>query len=296
MLSPWLAGEIHHVGSTSVPGLGAKPVIELLAEVRSLERVARRSSRCSALSYHWFPYEAELMNWFCKPSPEYRTHHLHLVVRGSPAVAPRSSSSATCCGQSRGDGARLEELKRRLADEHLHDREAYTRPPRRTSWSRCWLAPEPSDRLLLGVAGLRRLADRDLVEPLAQLLGGLAELRQARQRGEALEPEDALEERRRAVANRPARPVVAPGLGDQAAVEQPGNGRVRGDTADPRDLRPAARAEVGDDREGLEGGLGEPALDRPLEEPLAGMCSLARGPERIAPRTRSSTIPLRPSR
>jgi GrpB-like predicted nucleotidyltransferase (UPF0157 family) len=37
ILAPWLAGEIHHVGSTSVPGLAANPVIDILAEVRSLD-------------------------------------------------------------------------------------------------------------------------------------------------------------------------------------------------------------------------------------------------------------------
>ncbi len=37
VLAPWLAGGIHPVGSTSVPGLAAKPVSDILAEVRSLE-------------------------------------------------------------------------------------------------------------------------------------------------------------------------------------------------------------------------------------------------------------------
>jgi GrpB-like predicted nucleotidyltransferase (UPF0157 family) len=36
-LAPWLDGDIEHVGSTSVPGLAAKPVIDMIAPVRELE-------------------------------------------------------------------------------------------------------------------------------------------------------------------------------------------------------------------------------------------------------------------
>src|SRR5438034_2345666 len=60
----------------------------------------------------------------------------------------------------------------------------------------------------------------DLVQPFPDLLGALADVVQPRQLRQALEPEDALEERRRAVANRAAGRVVAPGLGDQPALGQ----------------------------------------------------------------------------
>jgi GrpB-like predicted nucleotidyltransferase (UPF0157 family) len=33
LLKPWLAGEIEHVGSTSVPGLRSKPIVDILAPV-----------------------------------------------------------------------------------------------------------------------------------------------------------------------------------------------------------------------------------------------------------------------
>ena len=72
----------------------------------------------------------------------------------------------------------------------------------------------------------------------------LAEVVEPRQRGEALEPEDALEERRRPVADRAARRRLASGLGDRARAREAGDGRVGGDAADPRDLGPRARAEV----------------------------------------------------
>jgi GrpB-like predicted nucleotidyltransferase (UPF0157 family) len=37
VLKPWLAGEVEHIGSTSVPGLRSKPIVDLLAPVRSLQ-------------------------------------------------------------------------------------------------------------------------------------------------------------------------------------------------------------------------------------------------------------------
>jgi GrpB-like predicted nucleotidyltransferase (UPF0157 family) len=36
-LAPWLAGPIEHIGSTAVPGLAAKPVIDIMAAVETLD-------------------------------------------------------------------------------------------------------------------------------------------------------------------------------------------------------------------------------------------------------------------
>jgi GrpB-like predicted nucleotidyltransferase (UPF0157 family) len=36
ILNPWLAGEIEHIGSTSVPELRSKPIVDILAPVQSL--------------------------------------------------------------------------------------------------------------------------------------------------------------------------------------------------------------------------------------------------------------------
>ena len=125
VLEPWLAGEIHHVGSTSVPGLGAKPVIDILAEVRSLDESRAAIEPLRGLSYCWAPYKTELMNWFCKPSPEHRTHHLHLIVPGSQAWHEELAFRDALRAEPETARA-YEELKRRLADEHALDREAYT--------------------------------------------------------------------------------------------------------------------------------------------------------------------------
>jgi GrpB-like predicted nucleotidyltransferase (UPF0157 family) len=125
VLAPWLVGKIHHVGSTSVPGLAAKPVIDILAEVRSLEESRAAIEPLAALSYHWAPYLEEEMNWFCKPSAEHRTHHLHLVVEGSRAWREELAFRDVLRAEP-DTAAEYAELKRRLAREHEHDREEYT--------------------------------------------------------------------------------------------------------------------------------------------------------------------------
>jgi GrpB-like predicted nucleotidyltransferase (UPF0157 family) len=124
-LAPWLTGAIHHVGSTAVPGLAAKPVIDILAGVESLDASRACFERLEALEYRYAPYRPQEMHWFCKPSPAHRTHHLHLVPTGSP----RYRDELAFRDALRADGelaGEYERLKRGLAAEHRDDREAYT--------------------------------------------------------------------------------------------------------------------------------------------------------------------------
>lgn len=125
VLAPWLAGEIEHIGSTAVPGLVAKPVIDLMAPVRSLQDSREAIAAAAAAGYVHFPYRAESMHWFCKPSPAFRTHHLHLVPMDSVLWRQRLAFRDAL----RRDFALATEyaaLKRRLAADHRFDREAYT--------------------------------------------------------------------------------------------------------------------------------------------------------------------------
>src|SRR5262245_23145762 len=109
----------------------------------------------------------------------------------------------------------------------------------------------------------------DLEQPLAELAGIPTEIVEPRKRREALEAEDALEERRRPVPHGAAGRGLTPGFRDEAALDEARDGRVGGDAADPCDVGAGARAEVRDDRERLERGTGEPALHRLLEQTRA---------------------------
>ncbi len=124
-IGPWATGGIHHVGSTAVPGLDAKPVIDILVGVDDLESSRACFEPLARLGYRHAPYLPDEMHWFCKPDPARRRHHLHLV----PSVSQRFADELAFRDHLRGlPGAAAEygALKRRLAAEHPHDREAYT--------------------------------------------------------------------------------------------------------------------------------------------------------------------------
>ncbi len=124
-IGDWVVGGVHHVGSTSVPGLESKPIIDILVGVRDLQGSRSCFDRLLALEYVYAPYRATEMHWFCKPSPSRRTHHLHLVPAGSPRFRDELAFR-DYLRSHRNVAQEYGELKRDLAKEFQHDREAYT--------------------------------------------------------------------------------------------------------------------------------------------------------------------------
>lgn len=125
-VGPWITGGVHHVGSTAVPGLDAKPVIDIAVGVKSLEASRPCIERLRELDYLYSPYRAEIMHWFCKPDPARRTHHLHLI----PTDSPRFDDEMAFRDYLRAHADRAAEygaLKRQLAVQYATDREAYTK-------------------------------------------------------------------------------------------------------------------------------------------------------------------------
>ncbi len=80
VLGPILIMPVEHMGSTAVPGLAAKPIIDMLAVVRNIDVVDRAA--VAAVGWVLAPEpgdEEERRLSFCQPSIEERTHHLHVV-------------------------------------------------------------------------------------------------------------------------------------------------------------------------------------------------------------------------
>jgi GrpB-like predicted nucleotidyltransferase (UPF0157 family) len=125
VIGPWVVGEIHHVGSTAVPGLDAKPIIDILIGVEDLATSRACFEPLAELEYLYAPYLPEEMHWFCKPDPSRRTHHLHLVPRHLPRY--RDELAFRDHLRSNPEKARdYAELKYQLAKRFECDRGAYT--------------------------------------------------------------------------------------------------------------------------------------------------------------------------
>lgn len=127
VLAPWLEEGIHHVGSTAIPGIAAKPVIDVIAGVRELEAARAAFEPLREHSYHHTPHRPGIAHHFSKPSPRLPevTHGLHLTEPGSDLWRERLAFRDAL----RSDfvlAAEYEALKLRLATEHPHDVGAYT--------------------------------------------------------------------------------------------------------------------------------------------------------------------------
>lgn len=127
-----LIGRIEHFGSTAVPGLSAKPIVDMLVEVASLDETKRTIVpilQAQGYDYFWRPTWGDDVPpwyaWFIKRDGDgIRTHHIHMVERdfdhwdrllfrdyliAHPATAQE-----------------YEALKLRFASAHPCDRRAYT--------------------------------------------------------------------------------------------------------------------------------------------------------------------------
>jgi len=127
-IAPYIS-VIEHIGSTAVPGLAAKPVIDILIGVHSLSDAPHFIPPLQALGYVYIEeLEKEIpeRRYLQKVTATAHTHHLHIVepdsafflehvhfrdvLRAHPEVAAEYAA-----------------LKLRLAAQYRHDREAYTR-------------------------------------------------------------------------------------------------------------------------------------------------------------------------
>ena len=122
-LSPPLL-ELEHVGSTAVPGLDAKPVIDMMASVATLAAVKRGALR--RLGYEPFPTDMKGRLLFIRP-PGAATLRFHLhIVEAATWDSRKERQFRDHLRRSPTDAAAYGAMKRRLALIHPDDRVAYT--------------------------------------------------------------------------------------------------------------------------------------------------------------------------
>lgn len=120
-----IAVRVEHVGSTAVPGLAAKAILDLQLSVAAIEPRDRYVEPLERLGYLFVPApEPPDYHLFAKPPERPRTHHVHVCAAGSEHelrhIAVRDFLRARP-----DEAARYEALKREVAARHPQDRLAY---------------------------------------------------------------------------------------------------------------------------------------------------------------------------
>jgi GrpB-like predicted nucleotidyltransferase (UPF0157 family) len=119
---------IEHIGSTAVPGLAAKPIIDMLIGVESLSAFESHATRLAVFGYQYIPeYERALPDrrFFKRVVNGVRTHHVHVVEKNG-VYWKRYLKFRDSLRDDGWIASRYAELKRRLAARHSFDRDAYT--------------------------------------------------------------------------------------------------------------------------------------------------------------------------
>lgn len=84
-----LAVDVHHIGSTAIPGIRAKPVVDLLLEVTDLPSFEERRTVLEELGYAWWGENGVAARRFCTlddVKSVRRIIHLHVFACASPDV------------------------------------------------------------------------------------------------------------------------------------------------------------------------------------------------------------------
>lgn len=117
---------VHHIGSTAIPNIYAKPVIDMLVEAANIDKIDKQNSAMESLGY-------QVMGEFGIPSRRYfrkddqdgvRTHQIHAFESGSPHVKRHLAFRDYVIAHDE-DARKYSDLKRKLADEHSQDMDAY---------------------------------------------------------------------------------------------------------------------------------------------------------------------------
>ena len=124
-LAPVFDGEavgIEHVGSTSVPGLCAKPIVDVLVGLRELRLTDDQVEGMARLGYDYLGEHGLPGRLFFPKDP--RTHHVHVVEHGAELWVRQITFRDALRGDAE-ERRRYDEFKRRLAAQG-HPRETYS--------------------------------------------------------------------------------------------------------------------------------------------------------------------------
>ncbi|MHB1000356.1 MAG: GrpB family protein [Armatimonadota bacterium] len=124
---------IEHIGSTAIPGIPAKPIIDINIGVESLKVALAMKGKFEESGYEHRPFvpgntieDLKLQELYVRGSEACRTHHIHVTVYGSDYWND-DLLFRDYLRRNHDRALEYAELKTRLAREYLDDRRSYTK-------------------------------------------------------------------------------------------------------------------------------------------------------------------------
>lgn len=116
---------IHHIGSTSVPGLAAKPVVDIMPVVYSLEAVDFSRAGFEALGYEYLGEFGIPGRRYMRKGGDERTHQVHVFAQGDEVNITRHLAFRDYLKTHPEVKNEYAVLKLRLAEKYPYDIDAY---------------------------------------------------------------------------------------------------------------------------------------------------------------------------
>lgn len=128
------AVEIRLIGSTAIPDIKSKPILDIMIGVRKFSDITPYLDQLDKLGYKHKPendtenkifISANLPIGGDSSEPERRTHHIHIVIHGK-TLWNSYTEFCDCLMRDQEIRKRYEQLKETLAARYPNDRKAYT--------------------------------------------------------------------------------------------------------------------------------------------------------------------------
>ena len=116
---------IHHIGSTAIPEINAKPIIDILVEVHDVDKIDKYNIKMIEQGY--IPkgeYGILGRRFFIKGSEEFRTFHVHIFEKENPEIKRLLNFRDYIIAHPK-EAQTYSRLKEKLAREHSEDVNSY---------------------------------------------------------------------------------------------------------------------------------------------------------------------------
>lgn len=117
--------EIHHIGSTSVPNLKAKPIIDILLVVKEVDQVDKFNEEFEKLGYEAMGEHGIANRRFFKKGGDDRSHHIHAFDNNNRRDIERHLAFRDYLIRNKSTAKEYQKLKEELAEKFPNDMDSY---------------------------------------------------------------------------------------------------------------------------------------------------------------------------